>query len=95
MWHAFQRTLAIRIEKIRDNRMYTHWRRVPATGWIPASSRLPTKADGDINECVLIKDDEDGIIVSGWHRFQRDRFCVAWQHMPPPPDNYLEYRNLF
>lgn len=95
VWHAYQRTLVIKIEQINCNQMYTHWRPVPITGWISVSSRLPTADDGDVNECVLIKDIEDGIIVSGWHRFLRDRFCIAWQHMPLPPDDYIKYRNTF
>ena len=100
VWHAYQRTMVVRYENYNSNPMFTHWQPVPVDGWISYAERLPTHEDGDVQQCVLIRydegeDEEDGIIVSGWHRYQRDRFCLAWQHTPPPPKDYLKYRNLF
>ena len=85
VWHVFQGTMVIPAARVRPNPMYSHWMRVPEDGWIDKADRLPSAEDGDAQNCVLIQYDEDGIVVSGWHRFQRDRFCRAWQRTPPPP----------
>lgn len=65
-------------------------------GWIPKSERLPGPADSDVQQCVLVWHRLNGVMCTGWHKLDDNRFMTHWMPVPPPPEDYDEhYRGLF
>lgn len=60
--------------------------------WIRISERAPTEADADEYRCVMYWHDMQGVIVSGWHQWKRNRFFRYWLPSPAPPPDYRELR---
>ena len=62
--------------------------------WIPREERLPTEADADAFNCVIVYHVFNGVMITGWHRVADNRFISHWTHTPPdPPDIDPEYKN--
>lgn len=95
VWHVFQGTMAVPRDKYHENRFYSHWRAMPAEGWIDAETRLPTKQDSDVWGCVLTRHEFYGFKVTGWHQFEWNDYYTHWMHTPEPPDDYIELRNQY
>lgn len=64
-------------------------------GWIDAQERRPTEQDADFAGCVLVWHAFNGVMVTGWHQFEYNRFLTHWQPPPEPPPNYKELRAQF
>ena len=60
--------------------------------WIDLTVRKPTKEDADSMECVVYWHVYDGVTVTGYHQYERNRFLTHWMPPPPPPANRDELR---
>lgn len=95
IWHVYRGVVTEGWMKRHNTPMYTHWRPMPRTGWISAAERRPTAADADIMQCVLARHEFDGLRVTGWRQFRRDRYLTHWQRTPEPPVDYKDYVNKY
>ena len=94
VWHIYQGAMAERREQCDKNRFYSHWRRISAEGWISARERMPTREDGDEQNCVLARHEYDGIKVTGWHQFGREKYYTHWMRTPEPPEGHIDMRKM-
>ena len=93
VWHVYQGTMAIRREEYTKNRFYSHWKPIPAEGWIDKNEHMPTAEDGDVWRCVLTRHEIYGFKVTGWQQLEHDRYYTHWMRTPEPPDDFIELRN--
>ena len=93
VWHVYQGTMAIRREEYTKNRFYSHWKPIPAEGWIDKNEHMPTAEDGDVWRCVLTRHEIYGFKVTGWQQLEHDRYYTHWMCTPEPPDDFVELRN--
>ena len=64
-------------------------------GWIRVSERLPGPADSDVQQCVIVWHRLQGVMYTGWHQVENNRFITHWMPVPPPPADYdARYRAL-
>ncbi len=92
VWHVYNGAMVVKREYAIENSFFSHWREIDNEAWIDARKRKPTRDDADEYGCVLSQNKWGEASVAGWHRFEREPYLVAWQHMPDPPDNYRELR---
>lgn len=92
MWHAFQGTMPEKPGNCCRNRFYVYWQRLPQAGWQRAAERMPEKRDADEKNCVLAKDTDGRVKVTGWHQFESNPNLERWMRTPEPPDDYRELR---
>ena len=95
VWHTHQGVLAVRCTEWRTNHFFSHWQPGPASGWTDAAERRPGPEDCDVWGCVLVRHKIMGIIVTGWHRFDWDKYCTHWLQPPDPPPNYVDLQKGF
>lgn len=95
IWHVFRGVVAEKWENRHATPMYTHWMAMPTQGWIPVSSRKPSKEDADVMNCVLASHMIDGITVTGWHQFEHDKYLTHWMRTPAPPVDGAAYKARF
>ncbi len=60
--------------------------------WISIQERKPTKEDSDPTGCVVFWHVYNGVIVTGYHQVEHNRFLTHWQPPPGPPKNHEELR---
>lgn len=53
--------------------------------WIDRDERLPTEADADEFNCVLVWHVYNGVMITGWHNVAGNRFISHWTHTIPRP----------
>lgn len=87
VWHVFQGVMLARADECRKNRFFTHWRELPAEGWIRAEDRHPARQDADEYSCVLAWDEHDGPHITGWHQFAGKTSLTRWMPVPEGPRN--------
>lgn len=92
MWHAFQATMPEKPEDWHRNRFYVYWQPVPEIGWTRTAERMPERQDADENNCVLAKDADGRVKVTGWHQFEHNPYLTRWMRTPAPPDDRKELR---
>lgn len=92
VWHRYRGVVSVKWERRRETPMYTHWKPMPRQGWISRDVQLPTKADADITNCVLIMQGEEGITVTGWHQMQHNKNYNQWMPTPLPPQEAFIYQ---
>lgn len=64
-------------------------------GWIRKSERLPGPADSDVHQCVLVWHELQGVMCTGWHQVENNRYVSHWMPTPSPPEDYnARYRAL-
>lgn len=96
-WHAYQGAMMCRWDYYTKNQFHVYWMPIAdatARPWIVAAERLPTEEDADALNCVLAKDDQGEISVTGWHQFGWNNALSHWQRLPEPPGDYRELRRM-
>lgn len=58
--------------------------------WNNASERMPTAADADKKGCIVVWHKLNGVMVTGWHRMEENRFMTHWQRCPEAPEGMEE-----
>lgn len=94
VWHIYQGVMLTAWNEM-GNPFFAYWMpaRITADEWIEASERKPTREDADALNCVLARDDLEGIeLVTGWHQFTAISTLSRWIRLPPPPPGYKELR---
>lgn len=92
MWHVYQGVMPCRADEWRKNRFFVYWRPVPDIGWISTAERVPGNTDKDRDNCVLARDIDGRIKVTGWHQFETNHTLTHWMRTPEPPDDFRELR---
>lgn len=95
IWHVFRGVVVEAYEHRHDTDMYTHWMAIPRRGWVASVERKPAKEDADVMNCVLARHAYDGIIVTGWRRFEEEKRLTHWRRTPEPPTDRAKYRERF
>lgn len=55
--------------------------------WISVDERMPTEADADEFNCVIVWHVYNGVMITGWHRVAENRFISHWVPTIPRPAN--------
>lgn len=55
-------------------------------GWVKLSERKPTKADADIQGCVLLWHEMNGVLLMDYRFCESSKFITDWQRVPQPPE---------
>lgn len=64
--------------------------------WIRVEDRLPTAADANIMNCVIVWHRYNGTMVFGWHQVEENQFITHWMPCPSvPPDFPEHYKKLW
>lgn len=85
LWHIYRGVVVEPFESRRDTRMYTHWAHVPVCGWIETAETRPEAEDADYRGCVLGWHRWDGFRITGWRRFEEDKYLERWMRCPKGP----------
>lgn len=92
VWHEYQGVMLAPWDQCAHNPFHTHWM-APAdhiirdgqTQWTDARIRPPTKADADVQACVLVIDRYNEINITGWHQFSPGTRYTHWMQLPGAP----------
>lgn len=95
VWHVYRGVVVETWENRRATPMYTHWISMPRRGWVASVERLPTAEDANVTNCVLARHCLDGIMVTGWRRFEDEKRLTHWMRTPPPPVDAEKHRRMF
>ena len=55
--------------------------------WISVDERMPTEADADEFNCVIVWHVYNGVMITGWHNVAYNRFISHWVPTIPRPEN--------
>lgn len=55
--------------------------------WIDRDDRLPTEADADEFNCVIVWHVFNGVMITGWHNVVQNSFISHWTYTPPRPEH--------
>ena len=54
-------------------------------GWIALGERMPTEADADAQQCVLVWHELSGCLICNVHNIHSNSFLTHWRPLPSRP----------